>query len=64
MWGYDPNPVEDPSQALNLQDMGLTEWLQRWTECRLHAPWTFCDPITGDWRSATGNEMDQSMSNY
>jgi hypothetical protein len=64
MWGFDPNPAEDPSHALNPQDMGLTEWLQRWTECRLHTPWTFRDPVTGTWRSATGDEMDEGLRDY
>jgi hypothetical protein len=56
MWGYDPNPVEDMSDALFPQSMLLTEWFSRWLEGSLHQPWVVRDLETDRWRGATDAE--------
>jgi len=56
MWGYDPNPVELPEQALFPQAIDINEWFSRWLEGRLMQPWAVQDPATGEWRGATDEE--------
>jgi hypothetical protein len=61
IWGLDPNPVDDISDALFPQEMGLVEWLQLWIEGRLCQPWALQDPVTGEWRGATNDETTRAL---
>lgn len=61
MWGLDPNPVGDISDALFRQEIGLVESLQLWIEGRLYQPWALQDPGTGEWRGATNDETARAL---
>lgn len=60
MWALDPNPApaEDFAASLFPQEFGLTEWLRRWTEGRLHRPWLLRDVATGRWRGAVDADYE------
>jgi hypothetical protein len=38
MWGFDPNPGPAGGTPLFPEPYTFTEWLRRWTECRLGQP--------------------------
>jgi len=58
MWGLDPNGAPD-ERALYCQGIGLSEWLGRWIDGRLHQPVVIEDPETGELRGATDTEIEQ-----
>lgn len=58
MWGFDPNGAPD-ERALFCQGIGLSEWLERWIDGRLHQPVVIEDPETGELRGATDAEIEQ-----